>query len=118
MTDWFAVGAGAVAGIVAGIVFSVVPGLGGLAAGLVAGGTAGVVTTGSAGEGAWNGLLAGMSWALVAAVLAVVASGLSLLTLQPMGALAGVSAAGAVLLVGAITAVDSAIGGAVGAVLS
>jgi len=118
MTDWLAVGAGVVAGIVAGAVFSVVPGLGGLAAGLVAGGTAGVFTTGSAGEGAWNGLLAGMSWALVGAAIALVASGLSLLTLQPMGALAGVGAAGSFLVVGAVAALDSAIGGAIGAALS
>jgi|APHM01.1.fsa_nt_gi hypothetical protein len=118
MTDWLAVGAGVVAGLVAGVVFSVVPGLGGIAAGLVAGGTAGMFTTGSTGEGAWNGLLAGMAWALAGAALMLVFSGVSLLTLQPMGALAGVGSAGLIVVLGAVTAVDSAIGGAVGAALS
>lgn len=112
MTNWKAVFVGFLAelafnvlGIFVGIVSP------GVLAGLVAGYLAGTGLLG----GAWHGLLAGALGGIVLAVLvAVTGIGYGLLV-DPVGSLVGLGIAVALLFVMVLFAVDSAIGGLIGA---
>ncbi len=119
MTDWTAVLSGVVAGIIVGVAASAVPGIGHVFAGLVGGGVAGYLAGGSVASGLWHGILAGaFGGILLAAALFSLVSVASVALGAPFGVLAGVGTASVVVVVSLLFAVDSAVGGAVGAALS
>jgi hypothetical protein len=88
-----------------------VPGIGQLFAGLVGGAVAGYSAGGGLLSGAWHGLLAGgLAGFLLASVI-----GLGSLALGPIGAVIGGGLVVIVLFLTVILALDSAIGGLIGA---
>jgi hypothetical protein len=114
MTDWRAVGWGFLVLLVVAIFGAGIPVLGQIGAGLVGGFVAGYLAGGSLGSGAWHGLVAGSLTGVVFTVLLALAGGL---VSGPAAPLVG----GGVLVVGLFVtflfAIDSAIAGALGAVL-
>ena len=120
MTNWRAVGIGFVVLFVAGALATAVPIVGHIGAGLLGGFAAGYVASGGIANGAYHGLLAGAIGGIaVAAVFALVVGVLGVAVGGPFGGAVGF---GGVLLDGAaialLLAVDSAIAGAIGALLA
>ncbi|MFC7202775.1 DUF5518 domain-containing protein [Haloferax namakaokahaiae] len=116
MVDWKAVAVGFVVIVVAGIVGFSVPILGHAVAGLVGGFAAGYLAGGSLENGAWNGLIAGSISGVIVTLIAALIGGALGLAAGPLGSLVGgfgVLAIGIFLTL--IFALDSALGGAVGA---
>lgn len=115
MTDWRAVGWGFLVLLVVAIFGAGIPILGQIGAGLAGGFVAGYLAGGGLGSGAWHGLLAGSITGVIFTLLLAVAGGL--LT-GPAGPIVG----GGVLVAGVVAtllfAIDSAIAGAIGAVLA
>lgn len=114
MTDWRAVGWGFLVLLVVAIFGAGIPVLGQIGAGLVGGFVAGYLGGGGLGRGAWHGLLAGSLTGIVFTLLLAVAGGL---ISGPAAPIVG----GGILVVGifvtVLFAIDSAIAGAIGAVL-
>jgi hypothetical protein len=120
MTNWAAVLWGFLVGIVVGLLAFAIPIVGHVGAGLIAGGVAGYLAGGGLASGAWHGLLAGaldgIALVLLIAPLGALIGGIGA---GPLGGLVGglgVFVLG--LVVAFVFAVDSAIGGAVGAIFS
>lgn len=119
MTDWRAVIVGFLVGLVASVFAFVLPVIGHMGAGLLAGFVSGYLAGGSIGRGVWHGLLAGALGGLVVAVLlAAVVSIVGMSISGPFGILGGVGVFVIGATIAALLAVDSAIGGAIGGVLS
>lgn len=116
MTDWRSVGIGFVLQVVFGIVAFAFPGIGTVIAGFLAGLISAYVTNHGASEGAWHSLLSGALGGIIVAILAGIAISLLGFALgsSGLGALFG----GGVVIVGIsiafLTAIPSAIGGAIG----
>ena len=119
MTNWRAVLIGFVAHLVFGLVAMLLPGIGHLAAGLLGGFVAGYIAGGSLGSGAWHGLLAGsLGGIIIAGMVAFVVTVLGTVGLGPLGPfLGGATFFGAIALA-LFFAIDSAIGGLLGAAVS
>ncbi len=118
MTDWSAVVWGFVTIVVGGLLATALPGVGHLAAGIVGGAVAGYLAGGGVLSGTWHGLLAGMLGGVVVAVLfGVLVTLVASVGLGPFGALAGGAVLVGGLAIAFVTAVDSALGGAVGGLL-
>lgn len=115
MTDWKAVWWGFVVLLIAALFGNAIPIVGHIGAGIVGGFVAGYLAGGGLGSGAWHGMLAGSITGIVFTVLVALAGGL---LAGPAGGIVG----GGLLVAGvALTllfALDSAVAGAVGAVLA
>lgn len=116
MTNWRAVGYGFLVELVIGVVGLAVPGIGQAAAGLVGGFVAGYIARGGLMSGAWHGLLAGGIGGILVAILLGLAVGVFGLPLGPIGPLLGGAVFTAALVVAVLMALDSAAGGAIGAI--
>jgi len=120
MTNWRAVGIGFVVLFVAGALATAIPVVGHIGAGLLGGFAAGYVAGGSFTNGAWHGLLAGAIGGIaVAAVFALVVGVFGVAAGGPFGGIVGF---GGVLFGGAVIAlllaIDSALAGAIGALVA
>lgn len=118
MTNWRAVLVGFGVEVLLGILAFGAPGIGHAAAGLIGGFVAGYMAGGSLGSGAWHGLLAGALGGIVVTVfLAIAVTVVGSIGAGPLGPLLG----GATVIVGltfaVLFALDSALGGLVGAAL-
>lgn len=116
MVDWKAVTVGFVIILVAGMVGFAVPVLGHAVAGLIGGFAAGYLAGGSLENGAWNGLIAGSISGIILSLFAALLGGVLGFAAGPLGSLIGgfgVLAVGLFLTL--IFALDSALGGLVGA---
>jgi hypothetical protein len=119
MTDWRAVGWGFAVLVGGGLLATTLPGIGHAAAGLAGGFVAGYLAENGLVGGAYHGLLAGAIGGVVVAVLFGVAVGLvATVGLGPLGPLAGGAAALAGIVVAVVLALDSAVAGAVGGLVS
>jgi|APHM01.1.fsa_nt_gi hypothetical protein len=119
MTDWRAVVYGFGVQFVLGVFAFAIPVVGHAAAGLLGGVVAGYVAGGGLGRGTWHGLIAGALGGLVLAVLfSVGASVLGVVGLGPLGGLAGLGVFLVGVFVALALAIDSAVGGLVGALLA
>jgi hypothetical protein len=119
MTNWRAVLVGFGVEVLLGLLATVAPGIGHAAAGLIGGFVAGYLAGGSLGSGAWHGLLAGSLGGIVLAVF--VALGVTLVGSVGAGPLGPILGGATFLLAIAVAfffAIDSAIGGLVGAILA
>jgi len=119
MTDWRAVGWGFAVILVGGLLATPLPGIGHVAVGLAGGFLAGYLADSGVLGGAWHGLLAGAIGGIVVAVLFGAIVGLiATVGLGPLGPLAGGAVALAGIAVAVVLALDSAVAGAVGGLLS
>lgn len=119
MTNWRAVLIGFFVEVVLGVIATIAPGIGHAAAGLVGGFVAGYIAGGSLGSGAWHGLLAGALGGIVVSVfLAIVVTLIGSIGLGPLGPLLGGATFLLAITVATLFALDSAIGGVVGAAVS
>ncbi|NHN57565.1 MULTISPECIES: DUF5518 domain-containing protein [Halorussus] len=119
MTNWYAVAVGFVVMTVAGLVGLAVPGFGQLTAGLVGGFVAGYMAAGGVGSGAWHGLLAGsLGGILTALIFGLVVSAVGAMGLGPLGPLLGGGLFVALVVLALVMGVESALAGAVGALLA
>jgi hypothetical protein len=118
MVNWRAVLTGFVVELVLGVFAFAIPGVGHAAAGLIGGFVAGWMVGGGLWRGAWHGFLAGALGGIVVAVLALL-FGLVLTAtgIVPAGIL-GVGVGLFALVVFGLLALDSAIAGAIGGLLS
>ncbi len=122
MTNWRAVVIGFLVLTVLSIFGVAVPGLGQLTAGLIGGLVAGYLAGGGLGSGAWHGLLAGSLGGIVAGVLLWI--GLTIVGTaggpvgSAIGATGGFVLAVAIVFFSMIVAIECALAGAIGAVLS
>ncbi|WP_160135326.1 DUF5518 domain-containing protein [Halococcus salsus] len=116
MTDWRSVGIGFGFQVVFGVVAFALPGLGTIIAGFLAGLISAYLTNNGAREGAWHSLLSGALGGVIVAVLAGIAISLLGLAFGSSGLWAlfggGVVAVGVVIAF--LTAIPSAVGGAIG----
>lgn len=119
MTDWKAVGVGFVIALVFGAIGGlIIPGVAHIGAGFIGGFAAGYLA-GGVWSGAWHGLLAGaIGGVALAIVFGVLVTVLGSLGLGPLGPIVG----GSVFLLGVflavILALDSALAGAIGGLLT
>ena len=123
MTDWRAVGIGFVVGVITGLIAFAVPLIGHIGAGLIGGFAAGYVACSDGrdgiGRGAWHGLLAGAIGGIVLAVVfAVLVLFVGVLAGGPAGVLGGASVFVGGVLIAFVLALDSAVGGAIGALVA
>lgn len=119
MTNWRAVFIGFVVELLVSLLAVAAPGIGHAAAGLIGGFVAGYVAGGSLGSGAWHGLLAGSLGGIVLAV--IVALGVTVIGTAgagPLGPILGGATFLIAIAIAVLFALDSAIGGLIGAVLS
>lgn len=119
MTQWRAVLVGFAVEMLLALLAIVAPGIGHAAAGLIGGFVAGYIAGGSPGSGAWHGLLAGSLGGIVLAVFV----GLGAMIIGtagagPLGPILGGATFLIALVVAVLFALDSAIGGFVGAAIS
>ncbi len=118
MTDWRAVGIGFLVSIIAGLLAFLLPVIGHIGAGLIGGFAAGYVAGGNVWNGLWHGLLAGAIGGVVALLFGGLVTVVGGVGAGPIGGLAGLSVLVLGLLIAFVLALDSAIGGAVGSLLS
>jgi len=112
-TDWSAVTAGFLVALVVGLLGGIaLPALGTLGGGVFGGLVAGYLAGEGLGRGAWHGLLAGAIGGVVIALVFGLVLGFAT---GPLGPLVGGGAFVIGLLVAFVTAIDSAIAGAIGA---
>ncbi|WP_050047659.1 DUF5518 domain-containing protein [Halanaeroarchaeum sulfurireducens] len=119
MTNWRAVLIGFGVEVGLGLVAILLPGIGHAAAGLIGGFVAGYIAGGSLGSGAWHGLLAGALGGIVIAVfLAATVTLVGSIGAGPLGPVLGGATLLIALGVALLLALDSALGGLVGAALA
>lgn len=119
MVNWKAVGIGFLVEVVVGVFAIGLPGIGHMAAGLFGGFVAGYLAGGSLLRGLWHGLLAGaLGGLIIAVILGLTITLLGGIGLGPLGSFIGVSVFFVIVVIAFLLALDSAIGGIIGAFFS